>query len=200
MATDKTQAIKLNETEKRMELTVRLDSLFDGKMPNDPGLRQAIGQKVIDLIKERTLSGRDVDGKRFKKYSEAYAGGDKSPPSAAFVAFGKSKQPVNLFLSGAMLDTLDIKNDTKNTIKLGWSDSLENAKAFAHNTGYEGHRTIKDGPQRRFFDLNPSEIKQIRDTFQRQVQVQQELDGARKAGTTEATALKLLKEILNGEN
>lgn len=117
-----------------------------------PEVKQAIGQAIIDKIISRTESGEDVSGKNFKGYSKEYVN------SLAFKAFGKSENDVNLTLTGSMLGTIDIIEDSGNKIKIGWSDDTENAKAYNHNTG----DTVK---KREFFGITSDDIKAISNEF-----------------------------------
>lgn len=53
----------------------------------------------------------------------------------------------NMELYGDMLDALEVRIDG-NRIKVGWFSGEQAAKAYGHQTGYEGHPTIKRGPVR----------------------------------------------------
>ena len=57
-----------------------------------------------------------------------------------------------------MLSLLDIVEDKGNKIKIGWSDDVENAKAYNHNTG----DTVK---KREFFGITSGDIKAISKEF-----------------------------------
>ena len=61
-----------------------------------------------------------------------------------------------------MLGTLTVLDVSGSEVKLGWEDSLNNAKAFGHMSGMEGHPVL-DGvtPARRFFGITESEAKDI---------------------------------------
>lgn len=144
--------IKTKESVGEMSLTVDLDQLFETKVPNDPGLREEIGQAIIDKIKERTDAGNKLGGGKFKKYSKEYI------DSLGFKAHGKDKNDVNLRLTGDMLETMDIIAQSRNIVKLGWRDETQNAKAFNHQTG----DTV---PARPFFGLSNSEIKALKSEF-----------------------------------
>lgn len=65
----------------------------------------------------------------------------------------------NMELSGDLLDALDYKIGSDGTIVIGWFDAENAAKAEGHQTGYEGHPTIKDGPRRQ---LLPDENQNFR--------------------------------------
>lgn len=64
----------------------------------------------------------------------------------------------NMELYGDMLDSLEYKI-TGNKIQIGWFGGEEGAKAYGHQTGYDGHPTIKKGPVRQ---LLPNEGERLR--------------------------------------
>jgi hypothetical protein len=116
-----------------------------------PEVKEAIGQAIIDFIRDRTESGVDVAGKRFDSYSKDYKDSD------AFKAYGKTNK-VNLSQTGDMLQLMDIVNSDGNTIKIGWEDTVENAKAYNHNIG----DTVK---KRQFFGVTSEDIKKLSKEF-----------------------------------
>lgn len=78
---------------------------------------------VVDKMLDRTLSGEDVNGSRFKQYSEKYADFK-----------GVSRNSVDMTLKGDMLDA--IKKDIKgNRVRIVIDDSDEVLKSFNHLTG-----------------------------------------------------------------
>jgi hypothetical protein len=119
-------------------------------------IKESLAEAIIEVIKTRTADGRWRPGskpsKNAGKYSEAYAN------SPDFIGAGKSKDQVNMRLSGDMLDLLDIIKDTSNTIEIGWDDGVQSAKAYNHNIG----DTV---PRRPFFGLAPSEEARIAREF-----------------------------------
>ncbi|MBO9665925.1 MAG: hypothetical protein J7501_03860, partial [Bdellovibrio sp.] len=64
------------------------------------------------------------------------------------------------------LDTLTIIKNKDGKVKIGWTDELNNAKAFGHISGMEGHPWL-DGvaPKRPFFGITESDLKVIREEF-----------------------------------
>jgi len=138
-----------------VELEVNLPELFPGQqVPDSPELREAIGQEVIDIIRERTQDKeKSWTGRNFRDYSTEYV------DSIDFKAYNKSKDEPNLTQSGDMLGlmtTLDSKDP--GTIKIGWTDTLQSEKAHGHITGHVG--VVRD-----FFGLNNDEIKRIKEKF-----------------------------------
>lgn len=136
-----------------------LNQILGIDVSDDDGLTEAVGQFIIDKIVERTKSGRAVDGSKFAKYSESYK------DSLEFKAFGKSSK-VDMELSGEMLSTLTIISSKNGKIKVGWSDSENNAKAYGNITGMEGHPTLEGvTPARNFFGMTAAEIAEMQKEF-----------------------------------
>jgi hypothetical protein len=129
-----------------------LKKLFGVDFSKDSDLRDNIAQEIIDVMLERTAKGKDIDGAKFTKYSDAYKKSDE---------FGdfKSSSKVNMDLRGNMLEDIDIIAETTNTIKIGFSDELETKKAYRHNTGDKGMT------ERQFFGVTDKEIKKIKRDF-----------------------------------
>lgn len=139
-----------------VSLEVSLPDLFDGQLvPDSTRLREAIGQEVIDIIRERTQQDeKSWTGKSFKTYSEEYA------ESIDFKAYGKSKGDPNLTQSGDMLGLMTVlEASDPGSIKIGWNDTLQSEKAHGHITGAVGVK-------RDFFGLNSDEVSRIRNKFQ----------------------------------
>lgn len=171
--------IKRVLSEDKVEMKINLEEIF-GTAPKNQALRQAIGQALIDKLISRTEQGRSFAGTKFKAYSKAYK------ESLEFKAFGKTDN-VNLKLTGDMLGLLDIKDESGNTITLGWDDNEQNAKAYNHITG----DTV---PVRDFFGFSQSEIKEIVSEFKENV-----TDFNEKS--FDEAAIKLLEKVLeNGES
>lgn len=151
MAKDWTRKIS---DQKNVVLEVSLPDLFSGKyIPNSNNLRQAIGQEIIDIIRERTQKDeRSWTGSSFANYSEDYT------ESVEFKAYDKSKTEPNLTQSGDMLGLMTILDSTPDKIVIGWNDTLQSEKAHGHITGNVGRK-------RDFFGLNQGELKTIKDKF-----------------------------------
>ncbi len=133
-------------------LRIDLDEIFGTAFPNSSRLRQAVGQEILDLINKRTADGRSWDGKSFKNYSTEYS------ESLEFQAAGKSKNEPNLKLTGDMLGLMDIIEEDKATITIGWRESEEAQKAHGHISG-------NVGVKRDFLGLNEREVKTIRERW-----------------------------------
>ena len=167
-----TKGLKLSENE--VSQTIDLRELFGVSLSGNGALKEAIAQDIIDLIKERTDSGKSVNGGNLKKpYSKTYS------ESLEFEVFGKSKNDINMKLTGTMLDTMDVLSNSANTIKIGWSGDEQAAKAYNHNVG----DTV---PKRPFFGINKSELNKIKSKYESVVEreagnLQSEKDSIRNA-------------------
>lgn len=164
-----------------------LKEIFGVEFGDKPELKEAIAQAIIEKIKTRTEDGLAIGGKRELKspYSNEYA------KSLAFKAAGKSKRKVNMSLSGDMLGLLDMINDTKNTIEIGWDDD-QAPKAYNHNTG----DTV---PKRPFFGLNETEIRELKKQFKSEVvEAAKALEDEGRDAFTER-ALALLDRVRQSE-
>lgn len=145
-----------------------LEEIFGVDLSNYREVAEVFGQSVIDLIRERTAKTKDIDGDSLPSpYSDSYS------ESLIFEAYDKSKNKVNMKLTGDMLDDLDIMEIDGNKIVIGFDSPISNAKAYGHITGFEGHPVL-DGKvkPREFFgiktndDLNKIK-KQVRPVLDR---------------------------------
>lgn len=146
---------------KSVKQTINLEREFGVSFVDAPRLRNKIGRRIVEKQKERTLNNKKYQpgggrpGGLEKPYSEKYVN------SKAFKDAGKSANDVNMTLKGKMLKSWGIVKKTTNTITQGFSNvrkNVENKKAFNHNTG----DTV---PQRPFFGVTNSELKQIKKEF-----------------------------------
>jgi len=147
---------------KTVSQTINLKELFGVNLRGRDELKQAVGQAIIDKIVERTKAGKAVGGKRDlrKPYSEEYQ------DSLDFKAFGKSKNDVNMTLTGDMLGSIDITEVSGNKVTIGFSDDEEGAKAHGHQTGKNGQVPRMKRP---FFGLNKSELAEIKREFKSEI-------------------------------
>ena len=140
----------------RVEQKIELKELFRGIDFKNDDIKEYIGEAIIDYIRERTQAGQGIkfsdDGKgssvTLKKYSKAYVESDD------FKAFGKSKDEVNMTLTGDMLGLMDVVDVGRDTITIGWNDEDQIGKAFNHITG----DTV---PARPFFGVSKSELNEL---------------------------------------
>jgi len=126
---------------------INLEDIFGVSFAGEKSLRLAIAQKVIDHIVKRTESGESAFGGSFKPYSQDYK-------NTADFKLLKSGDNVDMKLTGAMLNDINLLSDSANTIRIGFEDELEKLKAFNHNTG----DTV---PRRQFFGISEREVKEV---------------------------------------
>ena len=152
-------APKFKKTKVSQQINLKEEFGFDFSGKN--ALKQAIGQAIIDKIVNRSKAGNGMSfgksgiGRKVKlksPYSKSYA------DSLEFKAAGKSKNKVNMSLTGDMLGLIDITKIKGNTIEIGWEDADENKKAFNHSVG----DTV---PRRPFFGVNKKELNDIKSEF-----------------------------------
>lgn len=156
--------MEIKATLSEVSQTFDLEEITGADLSGFPELGLTIGQAIIDYIIERVDSGRGLGGQQLRPpYSDAYE------DSLAFKAFNKSKNDVNMRLTGQMLADLDILEFDGNRIKIGFSDETETAKAYNHQTG----DTV---PRRPFFGLTESELNNIIDEFSADIQAASERD------------------------
>jgi hypothetical protein len=129
-----------------------------------PEYRLAIGQAIVEYIRDRTSKGLGKDGKKWpstaKKYTKDYT------ESLNFVASGKSKTPVNLTLSGGMLSALDIIKSKEGELVIGYETSSgEAGKAEGNIIGSYGKDSGRSSKARDFLALSTKEINKILKDF-----------------------------------
>lgn len=112
-----------------------------------PEQKQLFAELAIEQINQRTLDGKTIHGGNFKKYSKEYADFK-----------GVSRDSVDLFLEGDMLDSLETQEDgNKIKITIG-GDSVETKKGYNHHIG----DTL---PKRPWFGLTTDEVRTITDAI-----------------------------------
>ena len=179
-------------TKNNVEQTINLKEIFGVSFKDAPALKQAIGQKIIDKIIRRTESGQGISFSDSGKastlklkapYSKAYQ------KSTDFKAFGKSKNKVNMTLTGDMLGLLDIKRQTADTITIGWNkDDDQDAKAYNHNIG----DTV---PRRPFFGISHTELLKIKADMKSEVKQALKIKEAEGKSAFNDFVLGLIKEL-----
>jgi hypothetical protein len=169
--------IEENKADQTFEVNQEFDlqEIFDVDFEIPQVVHEAFGQEVIDIIRERTAKSKDINGNPLPSpYSESYA------DSLEFKAWGKSRNKVNMKLTGEMLDSMDILDIDGNVLKVGF-EGLEATKAFAHNTGFEGHPVLEGKvAKRKFFGVTKDEVNKIKnrlkDLLERSKEATQEED------------------------
>lgn len=146
--------------ENDLRLVVNLKEIFNLPFfPEDDSLRQAIGQDVLDKIRERATSSDFLGKSSSKGYSEEYAESD------AGVIFGKNKgAPATLEASGDMLNSMTVElPSSSDKLEIAFLDSLESQKAHGH---IHGSNFL---PKRDFFGLTNTEVREISGRWESQV-------------------------------
>lgn len=182
------------------KLEVSLVDAF-GVPIEDVALREAIGQKIIDKIRDNAENAKFINppsGKN-QNYSDSYAESD------AFKAYGKSKGDVNMTQTGDMLGLMDIISQSPDKIVIGWRDSLQAQKAHGHVTG-------SVGVTRNFLGLSGSDMDAIKNEFLSDIPSGPGGSGANdimdaislswarnEPGTKQITARELFRRIEDGD-
>lgn len=158
--------------------------MFGIDLSGKSSLKLAMAQAVLDKMLDKTADGKSRTGNKFTKYSKSYSESD------AFKSAGKSRNKVNLELSGDMLGLVDLIDETNNTVTLGWGDDDEAGKAHGHIVG------ANFLPVRDFFGLNQKDIDEIKSRFRSDIN---EIKTA-PPSAKERAILKLIEKIDGSES
>ena len=115
-------------------LGARIEKNFDSKK----ALKES-ADFIADVIRKRTLSGRDVDLKPFKS-SKSRSGGSAK---------------VNLVDTGEMLGSIETRVLSDTEAVVGIFDPIQQKKAIVHQLG------LGKTPQRRFFGISDQDTQSI---------------------------------------
>lgn len=141
-------------SKKTFEQVIDLGEIFGVDATDAPALKEALAQAIVDYMVKRTEDGKAYGGGALKKpYSDAYI------KSREFKAAGKSKNEVNMELTGDMLASIGVISTSGNKIKIGIDDGDQILKAFNHQTG----DTV---PKRPFFGVTKSDLDKIGSDFE----------------------------------
>lgn len=121
--------------------------------------RQRIAEEMIRYIKRRTSRGRGIDNKPFQQEARFAGGRDNSrtytdsyQDTQEFKISGKRKSPINLRLTGEMLDSLEVLDvSLQGRIQIGYDNAgFDSDKAwFNEEKGY------------RFLDVSERETERV---------------------------------------
>lgn len=139
MPIDKTRKIKITKSETSQ--TFNLKDLL-GRTPTSEE-KQAFADAAINRIIDRTLDGKTINNTKFKRYSKEYAD-----------LKGVTRDSVDMFLSGSMLESIDELSTRGNTVKIGIDGGEDALKSYNHNIG----DTV---PKRQYFGLSKKETREI---------------------------------------
>jgi hypothetical protein len=175
----------LSESESEVSQVIDLKSVTGVDLSDNPALVEEISQAIIDYTVERTNEGLGVGRKKLHSpYSKDYS------ESLDFKAAGKSKNDVNLRLSGDMLAAIDVLDVNGSQIKFGISDSTQAPKAFGHQSGFEGHPTIKGVKPRPFIGLTQAELKTVIEPYMDEIKAEK-----RSNIETTASLINLVRRV-----
>lgn len=120
-----------------------------------PRQRVELADLVIEHIINRTKKGVDKNGKPFPKYSKSYE------ESLDFKIAGKSKDKVDLQLSGDMLAALTLLKEKRGKLEIGYErGSDENDRAEGNILGsYGGSPNRKKA--RDFLGVEKKKLKEL---------------------------------------
>lgn len=130
-------------------------------IPKDysPDERIAIGDELLEFIRNRTSKGLDKNNKAFKGYSQSYI------KSLNFKNAGKSKNKVNLRLSGDMMASMDVLSQKSGEITIGFENGTEeNGKAEGNILGTYG-QSSSTGKSRDFLGVTKSDLDEVLSKF-----------------------------------
>lgn len=122
----------------------------DNRRDKNSALKE-IAEYVRDELLQHYGDGESpvAGGKWKRRLSKDYAELKKEISGSNFA---------NMELYGDMLDSLEYRIEG-GKIKIGWFSGEEAAKAYGHQTGYEGHPTIKNGPVRQLLPEQGQKLK-----------------------------------------
>ena len=135
--------VSLNELSQEINLADYL-----GRKPTAKEKR-LFADLAVDTIDNRTLDGKNINGKKFKKYSKSYA-----------EFKGVTQDSVDMFLEGDMLESINRnkKKESADTIYIHLTGDLETKKGYNHMTRKSKANPL---PKREFFGLTDSEATKI---------------------------------------
>lgn len=116
-----------------------------------------MADEVTEEIKRRTFSGRGVDGRFFKGYSDRYATRKKG-----------RRAPVTLVLSGDMMRSLQPRAGRHGSWLIAFRDNRMKRRAAYHNYGTSGRRAV---PQREWFGVTGRQGDRILKKHQMRVMI-----------------------------
>lgn len=125
--------------------------------------REAIAFEIISYIQERSKAGKGKDNKKWQPPADKYSKEYKQ--SLDFKNAGKSST-VNLTLSGDMLNSIDLLEDTDGQLTIGISsDDPDHGKAEGNIRGSYGKPTGSRAKARDFLALSKGEVDRILKKF-----------------------------------
>ena len=118
-----------------VSIDIDLEKLLGSASKNEV-VRETFFQLAYDSLLARLEQGIGANGKPLKSYSESYK------DSTTFNIFGKDST-VNMQLTGDMVNDIYIKKQTDKIMTVSFQSDENNAKAYAHITGFKDHPTLE---------------------------------------------------------
>lgn len=155
-----------------------------------PAEREVIAEEIIDYIRERTQKGLNKTNRDMPGYSPEYV------KSLDFKIAGKSKDDVNLTLSGDMLGALTLLSDANGKLLIGFENgTAENAKADGNIRGTYG-KPKPVGPRRDFLGITKADLMKILD--EHPLDDQSSEDSADAQSSASGAANRVAKSVSQG--
>lgn len=143
------QTKKLSQSQ--VSIDINIEKLLGGSAKNQ-AVREVFFQAAFDKMLARLDNGIGADGKPLAKYSKKYK------DSLEYHVYGKDGT-VNMQLTSGMVNSLDIIKTDDKKMTVGFVGDDENAKAYAHMTGFKGHPTLEGKVKaRNFFGWTDTEL------------------------------------------
>lgn len=137
---------------KKVYQEIDLEEVLGVDLTGYDSLKNAIGQRIVDYMRDRTAKSLDNKNKQFKSYKSSYKKSD------VFEAYGKTSK-VDMELTGSMLSSMGFKKDG-NVLRFGFDDQEDEEKAYGHMTGMEGHKFLEGKTKiRQFFGISEEDLR-----------------------------------------
>jgi hypothetical protein len=122
--------------------------------------KDEVADLIIERIVNRTQKGLAPNGKKWTGPAGVYSDAYKN--SLDFKIAGKSKNKIDMQLSGDMLAALDVLEKTQRSVTIGFEPgSEENAKADGNIRGTYGKPTPDPKKARDFLGITETELSKI---------------------------------------
>lgn len=147
----KSKAGKINISLKDISQDIDLEKYLKRK-PTTKDKRE-FADKSADVIENRSLDTKNINGRKFTKYSESYA-----------KKKGVTRDSVDMFLDGDMLGSIsrNARNEKPNSVNIAVKGDLNIKKAHNHMTNKSKKNPL---PKRSFFGLTDDEARKIAKTM-----------------------------------
>lgn len=137
-----------------------LEAITGRDFSEDQMLVNRIGDAIVDYTVKRVNAKKGIGGQNLRSpYSKEYQ------KSTEFELYGKTKDNVNMQLTGDMIDSIETL-DVDDSILVVGIDNENAPKAHGHMTGKNG--TVKN-MKRQFFGLTVDELKEVLKEFKSEI-------------------------------